>query len=309
MTDTPEDQYGPITRLFTPGQVECLVRTAGEAVHGSGADPGNLSRRQTILAKRAYDALIAGYEADGGHPEATLADLKADAARLGAEIEDLTGAWDAADEVDTNLGADVEQAGRGLEILAGKLAATIGQADPQAEQDLLQFAARLGEAVDYYEGLDEHDTNASIEIVDQLGPGIALLQRTIEARENGSPGGLLEAIAGLRGSMIDGYCPEDVNRILGRISEAAGLDLVCVWDTYDSCGPGGNSQFYVEEQDGRLRDLAGDLWRWLNDDPGDPDAPVIPGAPSSWAGELADFTTADLEYDDGSCNYARRDRP
>ncbi len=120
-------------------------------------------------------------------------------------------------------------------------------------------------------------------------------------------GELLEAIADLRGSMADGYCPEDVNRILGQIGDASGMQLVCVWDIYDSCGPGGNSQFYVEEADGQLRELAGDLWRWLNDDPSDPGAPASPGSPSSWPGEPADFTTADLDYDDGFCNYARRD--
>jgi len=122
-------------------------------------------------------------------------------------------------------------------------------------------------------------------------------------------GELLETIADLRGSMAGGYWPEDVNRILGQISDASGIQLVCVWDIYDSCGTGGNSQFYVEEQDGQLRELAGDLWRWLNDDPGDPAAPASPGSPSTWPGEPADFTTADLEYDDGFCNYARRDLP
>jgi hypothetical protein len=121
------------------------------------------------------------------------------------------------------------------------------------------------------------------------------------------PADLLETIADLRGSMVDGYRPEDVNRTLSRISDASGLRLVCVWDIYDSCGPGGNSQFYVEEGSGRLRELAGDLWRWLNDDPDDPDALTSPGTPGSWIGDLADFTTADPEYDDGFCNYALRD--
>jgi hypothetical protein len=135
------------------------------------------------------------------------------------------------------------------------------------------------------------------------------VQRAAQAHENGVPAELLKAIAGLRGSMIDGYCPEDVNRILGRISDASGLQLVCVWDTYDSCGPRGDSQFYIEEDGGRLREVTGDLWRWLNDDPENPDAPASPGAPATWAGEPADFTNADLEYHDGFCNYAREETP
>ena len=246
---------------------------------------------------------------DGQEAEASLDALQADAARLGTEIDELIEWWDAVEEVDTHLGVDVEEAGRDLEFLARKLAAAVGQADPQAARQLLQFAARLGEAVDYYADLDEHDTNASIDIVDQLGPGIAMVQRAIQAEENGIPAELLEAIADLRGSMVDGYCPEDVNRILGRISDASGLKLVCVWDTYDSLGPGGDSQFYIEEDGGQLREVAGDLWRWLNDDPDDPEAPTSPGSPASWPGEPADFTAADLEYDDGFCNYARRDTP
>ena len=209
--------------------------------------------------------------------------------------------------MDAKLGADIENAGRRLEILAGELAAAIGQADPQAARELIDFTARLSEAVNYSAEMGEHDANASIDIARQLSEGITLAERIIQAQQDGIPAELLEAIADLRGSMIDGYCPEDVNRILGRISDVTGVDLVCVWDIYDSAGCGGNSQFYVEEDSGRLREAAGDLWRWLNDDPDDPDAPSSPGSPASWAGEPADFTTADLGYDDGFRNYAHRD--
>lgn len=117
----------------------------------------------------------------------------------------------------------------------------------------------------------------------------------------------LKVIADLRGTMVDGYDDDDVNRVLGSISDASGLQLVCVWDVYDDCGVGGNSQFYLLEAGGRLRELAGDLWRWLNGDPDDPDTPASPGLPGSWAGELADFTTDHLPYDDGFRNYAQRD--
>lgn len=117
----------------------------------------------------------------------------------------------------------------------------------------------------------------------------------------------LESVADLQGSMIDGYDDGKVNSVLGRISDASGIRLVCVWDVYDNCGVGGNSQFYVEEASG-LQELIGDLWRWLNDDPDDPDAPAFPGTPASWAGENAGFTTGDLPYADGFHNYARRDQ-
>ncbi|RCG21112.1 hypothetical protein DQ384_36465 [Sphaerisporangium album] len=114
----------------------------------------------------------------------------------------------------------------------------------------------------------------------------------------------LYSVSDLRGSMAEGYDDRAVNTILGRISEASGLRLVCVWDLYDEAGVGGNSQFYVATEEGRLHKLVGDLWRWLNGDPDDPDTPHFPGAPSSWIGPLADKTPDDLPYDDGFCNYA-----
>jgi hypothetical protein len=208
-------------------------------------------------------------------------DLKARATHLGEEISQLTGAWDEAEEVDTNLGVEIENAGRSLTFLAADLATAIGQADPQAAWELLQDSAHLGEAVDYYEALDEHDTNASIDIVDKLGPGIALVERALHAHEDGVPAALLEAIADHRGSMAGGYDDHDVNRILGRIGNAAGLRLVCVWDYFDSAGVGGNSQFYIEENGGRLREVAGDLRRGVRRCPRCVTARKTPASPRS----------------------------
>ncbi|MFI6603839.1 hypothetical protein ACIBHX_47050 [Nonomuraea sp. NPDC050536] len=118
----------------------------------------------------------------------------------------------------------------------------------------------------------------------------------------------LESIADLRCSMVDGYTSETVNSALGRITAASGRFLVCVWDYVDAFGTGGNSQFYVQEAEGLLRELVGDLWPWLN---GDPDAPetTSPGTPDSWIGEIAEVTTEDLRFTDGFHNYARRNDP
>ncbi|EWM19644.1 hypothetical protein KUTG_09948 [Kutzneria sp. 744] len=114
------------------------------------------------------------------------------------------------------------------------------------------------------------------------------------------------AIADLRGSMDDGYDDDSVNRVLGRISEASGLRIVCVWDYYDAFGVGGNSDFYVNV-DGRLHYCAGDLWRWLNGSTEDPDTPTVPGLPASWVGAPTDLRDDQLRYDDGDHNYAIRD--
>ena len=186
MTMTMAD--APIARLFTSGQLECLVRTAAEAVHGSGAaDHSDLSRRQIILAQRAYDALMAECEADSDQPVPSLDVLQADAARLDGEIRDLLGEPAGAGEVDIslgNLGAAIEHAGRRLMILAGNLATAIARTDPRRERQLLQFAARLAEAVDCYAALDEHDPAASSCIAGQLWPGITLAMHVLQAQEN-----------------------------------------------------------------------------------------------------------------------------
>lgn len=189
MTSTPDDQFGPISRLFTPGQIECLVRTAGEAVHGNALDDDNLSRRQIILARRAYHALTDEYEAGDQEPEVSPADLSADSAQLTTAIGHLLATWDTAEERDADLGAEVKDFGEQLEILAGDLAALIGQTDPQLERQLLHLAARLGEAVDTYADLGEHDTSYSTGIVDQLREGTALTGRAVAGLENGTAPG------------------------------------------------------------------------------------------------------------------------
>jgi hypothetical protein len=107
--------------------------------------------------------------------------------------------------------------------------------------------------------------------------------------------------------MIDGCDDDTVNCVLGRISNAPGLRLVCVWDVHDTYGVGGNSQFYVEEAGGRLRELRGDLWRWLNGDPADPSTPASPGITVNWIGQAADFTADHLPCTDGFHNYAIQD--
>lgn len=116
----------------------------------------------------------------------------------------------------------------------------------------------------------------------------------------------LAALADLRGCMRDGYTPEQVNRVFGRIRDQAGVRLTCVWEYLDGYGFGGNSQFYVDG-DEYLYAVDGDLWRWLNGDPHDPTTPASPGAPASWRGAQAEVPRC--QADDGFHNRAieRRD--
>lgn len=111
--------------------------------------------------------------------------------------------------------------------------------------------------------------------------------------------------ADLRGCMEDGYDSDKVNSVLGAISDASGLMIVCVWDFYDEYGPGGNSDFYVDPEDGGpLRELVGDLWRWLNSDPDDPDSPDSPGDPGTWTGSATSLHPDNLAWNDGRHNFA-----
>lgn len=113
-------------------------------------------------------------------------------------------------------------------------------------------------------------------------------------------------VASLRGCMVEGYTPEDVNRTFRILERAFGVRLVCLWDYHDTFGFGGNSNFYVEGKGGRLHVLAGDLWRWLNGSPADPFTSVSPGMPASWWGAPADVP--DRARHDGLYNYAIEDR-
>lgn len=88
----------------------------------------------------------------------------------------------------------------------------------------------------------------------------------------------------------DGYTPDNIDRVLGLITDRTGAYLVCVWDFIDEEGSGGDSQLYLLD-DGVLYELAGDLWAWLLD--GASAAPNGPGSPSQWKGAR---TNLDPDY-------------
>lgn len=193
---------------------------------------------------------------------------------------------------------------------------TGAQTAPEADgemAELLRRAEALGLEPEDLDGLvhDAASRTASAVNNDGLGSQIGFLvdhhgvDRARALIEDCRPGPL-DDVADLRGSMIDGYTSETVGSVLGRVSDASGVLLVCVWDYVDDYGVGGNSQFYVQDAEGRLRELVGDLWPWLNGDPDDPDTPGSPGAPESWIGDEAEITTDELHHTDGSHNYARR---
>ena len=176
------DQLPPAVR----DAVACLVRYnwASEERDYGECGPGGNSREGHVYLDLILLSCWLGSR--GGQETGTSLDaLTADAARLGTKIAELTGSRDAAEAVGTGRAA--EEAGRSLQILTATLAAAIGQADPQAARQLLQFTARLTDTVDCCAGPGEHDTSASTGIADQLAAGIALVERAIRAQQDGTP--------------------------------------------------------------------------------------------------------------------------
>lgn len=181
----PDSQYGPITQLFTPGQIECLVRTAGEAVHGNAISDDSLSRRQIILTKLAYEALMAEYEPPGEPADISLDALGTDAMRLAAQIDDLTRTPDSAvPGAGSDPGNDIGQAGRSLIRIAGTLATLIARQDPVHAAQLRQLAAELAETAGYDAGPGEQQAGSGTGISGWLSPGIALVLQVIQAQQD-----------------------------------------------------------------------------------------------------------------------------
>ncbi|WP_052499861.1 hypothetical protein [Streptomyces vietnamensis] len=111
---------------------------------------------------------------------------------------------------------------------------------------------------------------------------------------------LLAELADLHGAFEHGYGADDIRRAFGRISDAGGPYLICVWDVADDYGFGGNAEFYAEDENG-LFELRPDVYDWLA---GQQD---IPGPVETWVGahlpELVEFAATDDRH-----NYARTER-
>ncbi|MFE1075136.1 hypothetical protein ACFW5W_28455 [Streptomyces sp. NPDC058783] len=112
---------------------------------------------------------------------------------------------------------------------------------------------------------------------------------------------MLERIADLHGRFADGYSADGIRTVFGRIFDEDGPYLVCVWEYADKHGFGGNSEFYVEDDDFNLFEVHPDVHHWLT---GQRDTP---GPVASWTcapvAERTDFPVTDDFH-----NYARADR-
>lgn len=117
----------------------------------------------------------------------------------------------------------------------------------------------------------------------------------------------LKHITRFRGNMIHGYDNDDVNAVLGQISDVTGLTIVCVWEYYDDYGYGGDSRFCILSDNGTLYQQVGDLYPWLSGTPDDPHTPDSPGDPSTWIGPAEHITESAFVNGDGFHNYALAD--
>ncbi|MBC7303183.1 hypothetical protein [Nocardia salmonicida] len=113
------------------------------------------------------------------------------------------------------------------------------------------------------------------------------------------------APAELRSRLVDGYDSDQITSVLGQISAASGLAVVCLWNYVDNFGFGGDSDFRILSPHGQLYYLDGDLSDWLTDTPDH--APAHPGSPASWIGGI-DTDAIDIAGGDGRHSLARENR-
>ncbi|MER8233129.1 hypothetical protein [Streptomyces sp. NPDC094049] len=102
---------------------------------------------------------------------------------------------------------------------------------------------------------------------------------------------LLTDLADLHGSFEHGYSADDIRRVFGRIGDAGGPYLVCVWELADDYGFGGNSEFYAEDENGHLSEIQPDVYGWLTGEQ------ETPGPVDTWVCArvtgLAEFAATD----------------
>ncbi|MEU6719773.1 hypothetical protein ABZ897_50675 [Nonomuraea sp. NPDC046802] len=167
----------------------------------------------------------------------------------------------------------------------------------------------LGEAVRNAVGCSASDSHDSLAaqiafLIGSCGATAARDELIDHVPDNPRP---LHAVSRLRSAMHDGYDDSLVNSVLGPISLATGVRLVCLWDKHDGFGFHGDSNFYIATVDGRLLELQGGMWRWLNGEPDDPDTPHFPDPPDKWPGASTPMTIHGLAQHDGLHNYATND--
>ncbi|WP_280470680.1 hypothetical protein [Nocardia farcinica] len=113
------------------------------------------------------------------------------------------------------------------------------------------------------------------------------------------------APAELRSRLDDGYDSDLITAVLGQISDASGVAVVCLWDYYDEFGYGGDSDFRILSPHGQLYHLNGDLADWLTET--HDHAPAHPGSPASWIGGI-DTDAISVAEGDGRNNFALENR-
>ncbi|MEU8893676.1 hypothetical protein [Streptomyces sp. NPDC048442] len=115
------------------------------------------------------------------------------------------------------------------------------------------------------------------------------------------PREVLAELTDLHSRFADGYTAEDIRAVFGRIHDAGGPCLVCVWNYWDEDGAGGDSEFYAEDEEGTFFEVQPDVYRWLSGQQ------ATPGPVESWVCAPVAGPT-EFPASDDCHNYARQDR-
>lgn len=103
-------------------------------------------------------------------------------AQLSTTLNEIADAWDDAEDADTNLdGVDVQNLGERLCTLLAPLVIA-PELPARLYEKVRATHLTLRHAVDYYGGLDEHDTNAALNIYELLAPALRLAEYALGHR-------------------------------------------------------------------------------------------------------------------------------
>lgn len=78
-----------------------------------------------------------------------------------------------------------------------------------------------------------------------------------------------------RGVFADGWTNEMADRYLPQISDAIGHALVVLWERWDWMGGTGDSDLFVEDPNGDLREPPDGLWQFITGGDGDGTLPSL----------------------------------
>lgn len=106
----------------------------------------------------------------------------AEIAEVRAALAEITTAWDSTEEVDTNLGTDVQNFGERLCLLLDELTRN-PEVSATLREEVIATYRTLSDAIDHYDNLTEHDTTACMDIFEALAPAVDVAERALHIEQ------------------------------------------------------------------------------------------------------------------------------